>query len=223
MAVSSPRRSAGFTLIELLVALTIAGLVSVALMGGLRFGLRAWEVGQERMAVQSEVEVVHTLARRFLAQSIVPLAGGRALDDRAPDFAGQADRVQLVSVVPAHVGLGGLYRIELAWRDMVDGGALALRWRLYRPDQETAFDDDFDEEETLISGGRVLLRQVAEAHFSYYGVEGNSRTPEWHETWDAEAGLPELIALRVAFEEGSGRSWPELVVSPRLNGLEAAR
>lgn len=217
------RRAAGFTLIELLVALTIAGLVSVALMGGLRFGLRAWEVGQGRMADQSEVEVVHALARRFLAQSIVPLADDSAPSDADPAFIGDADRVRLVAVVPAHVGLGGLYRIELAWRDALDGGVLALRWRLYRPDQERAFDDVFDEKETLVSGGRILLRDVAEAQFSYYGVDDRSRTAEWHEEWDSDAGLPELIALRVAFEEGSARRWPELVVSPRLRGLDAAR
>ena len=38
------RSEAGFTLIELLVALTLLGLISVVLFGGLRFGTRAWEV-----------------------------------------------------------------------------------------------------------------------------------------------------------------------------------
>lgn len=223
MSTACRARTAGFTLIELLVALTIAGLVSVALMGGLRFGLRAWEVGQERVAVQSEVEVAHTLMRRFLAHSMLPVAGRRESLDDDPDFAGEADRIRTVSVVPAHVGLGGLYRIELGWRDTPEGGALGLRWRLYRPDQETAFDDTFEEEETLVSGARILLRDVTSARFSYYGVARGGRTAEWHETWDAEDGLPELIALQVAFEEGSGRSWPQLVVSPRLSGLSAAR
>ena len=50
----------GFTLIELLIALTLFGLLSVALLGGLRFGTRVWK------PVMSEVRRFMKL-RRYTA------------------------------------------------------------------------------------------------------------------------------------------------------------
>ena len=60
------RSTAGFTLVELLVAMTLIGLISVALFGGLRFGARAWEAGNERAESFSQLEVVQSLLRREL-------------------------------------------------------------------------------------------------------------------------------------------------------------
>jgi hypothetical protein len=39
---------------------------------------------------------------------------------------------------------------------------------------------------------------------------------EWRESWDGADGLPALIALEVVFPAGDPRSWPELMVAPRL-------
>ena len=44
------RDAAGFTLIELLVTLTLVGLISLVLFGGLRFGTRAWDL---RLAIRA--------------------------------------------------------------------------------------------------------------------------------------------------------------------------
>ena len=45
----TPRRR-GYSLVEVLVALTLLGRISVALVTGLRFGARAWEHGDTRLA-----------------------------------------------------------------------------------------------------------------------------------------------------------------------------
>ncbi len=66
-------RAAGFTLIELLVALTLVGLISVALFGGLRFGARVWEEGALHSARLAEIETVQSLLRRQLAQAHLPV------------------------------------------------------------------------------------------------------------------------------------------------------
>ncbi|MDH3594369.1 MAG: prepilin-type N-terminal cleavage/methylation domain-containing protein, partial [Rhodospirillales bacterium] len=63
-------RSGGFTLVELLVALTLLGLIFVALFGGLRFGTRTWETGNQRSEAFAEVEVMQSLLRRQLAQAV---------------------------------------------------------------------------------------------------------------------------------------------------------
>ena len=64
--------ASGFTLVELLVALTLFGVISVVIMGGLRFGTRVWETGNDRAEVLAEVDAVQGILRRYMAQAIVP-------------------------------------------------------------------------------------------------------------------------------------------------------
>ncbi|MFQ5773843.1 MAG: prepilin-type N-terminal cleavage/methylation domain-containing protein [Kiloniellaceae bacterium] len=212
----------GFTLIELLVALTLLGLISVVLFGGLRFGTRAWEAGDERADRLAQIEAVQGVLRRHIAQAVMPHARGRPGGAGAP-FIGEEDRFRLVTLVPAHIGIGGLYRIELA---SVDAGAakrLDLVWRLYRPDEPEALDDTLDEEETPTGGRRALLEGIERASFAYYGMDETVDRAEWRERWDGAMGLPELIAVNVTFPPGDSRSWPEFVVRLRLARAGAAR
>ena len=48
MTAPAARGAPGFTLVELLVGLSLLGLISLLLFGGLRFGLRTWEAGGTR-------------------------------------------------------------------------------------------------------------------------------------------------------------------------------
>ena len=63
------RRTLGFTLVELLVAITLLGLIAVALSGALRFGARVWDVGTERGAQSSRVEAAQNFLRRRIAEA----------------------------------------------------------------------------------------------------------------------------------------------------------
>ena len=65
-----PGRAAqrGFTLLELLVAITIFGLLSVMMYGGLSFGARAWQRAGQADTRQSDVQLVQSLLRRAFAE-----------------------------------------------------------------------------------------------------------------------------------------------------------
>ena len=211
-------RGGGFTLIELLVALTLLGLLSVGLFGGLRFGTRAWEMGDARAAALAEIEAVQGLLRRQIAQAMSPTVrgGGRSLSPSST-FEGEAERLRFVSLVPARAVVGGLYQIELAIVDGPRGRRLDFVWRLYRPDEPDPFEGLDGETETATGGRRVLLEGLEGAEFAYYGLEDGARVARWHDTWDGRMGLPRLIALKATFEDApGGLAWPELVVHPRL-------
>lgn len=91
------RRSiGGFTLVELPVAMTLLGLIFVALFGGLRFGTRTWEVGNERSEAFAEVEVVQSLLRRQLAQAVML----RVPKGHEPVFLGEEDRLGFAAPGP---------------------------------------------------------------------------------------------------------------------------
>ena len=212
------RRAGGFTLIELLVALTLFGLISVVVMGGLRFGTRVWETGESRAQAVAEVEAVQGILRRFLAQATIPRPFQRR-SGKSRLFVGEAERLRFVTIIPAHVGVGGLYQVEIALGDGEPGedGTLEMTWRLFRPDDPLAIEDAPDEEDTLAAGRRTLLTGVKTVAFGYYQSEGPGfAEAEWEDSWDDAGDLPGLVALNVEFAEGAGRFWPILVVQTRL-------
>jgi general secretion pathway protein J len=215
------RAGAGFTLIELLVALTLLGLVSVVLFGGLRFGTRAWEVGNARAERLAEVQAVQAVLRRRIAQAVLPEDAGAesAFSDSPAAFAGEEDSLRFVALVPSRIGVGGFYLFELSVADDGDGARLELAWRLFRPDQP----GDLDEPEPGLGGRRVLIEGIEEAKFGYYGAEPAGAESEWRERWDGADGLPALIVIEVAFPSGDARSWPDLVVAPRLAATPPGR
>lgn len=211
--------AAGFTLIELLVALTIFGVISVVIMGGLRFGTRVWETGGERAEILAEVEAVQGILRRYMSQAIVPQPFGQQAED-SKLFLGEQERLRLVTVVPAHIGVGGLYQVEIAkfGGDTNDDGALELKWSLFRPDNPFRIEDIGEEDEdTPVGGRRLLLSGVKSIAFKYMGLSSTGQDSfEWNDTWPDTDVLPALISLKISFVDGSHLFWPELVVQTRL-------
>ncbi|KPL08072.1 hypothetical protein AMJ85_08930 [candidate division BRC1 bacterium SM23_51] len=57
---------AGFTLLEIIIAVTIFGIVSIAIYSTFRVGLRSYEVGREQMVVTQTARVVFNLLERDL-------------------------------------------------------------------------------------------------------------------------------------------------------------
>ena len=208
----------GFTLIELLVALTLFGVISVVLMGGLRFGTRVWESGDARAQALAEVEAVQGILRRYMSQAMVPQPFGRPVRN-AKAFIGDAERLRLITIVPAHIGVGGLYQVEIAMAEDSDleVPALELKWSLYRADDPRRIEELGEGEDTLVGGRRTLLTGVKSIAFAYYGEAGfDLGESEWRDEWLEDEFLPSLISLNVEFAEGFEQFWPELVVRTRL-------
>jgi general secretion pathway protein J len=105
------RSQSGFTLLELLIAITILGLILVALTNGVRFAGQAWETQTKRIARQGDLDAVQNVVR----QLVTP----------AKRLSGTPLSLKFVGALPAALARGGLYDIELRTLN----GRLVLVWQ----------------------------------------------------------------------------------------------
>ncbi len=196
---------AGFTLLELLIAMTLMGLVLAMLYGGLRIGMRSWEVGEQRADTVDELRLVQGFIRRRFSQSVMTFQRDES-DGRTVAFVGESDRVRLVTPMLAYLGMGGLYAIQIDTIEEADVEHLRIRWWPFRPDLfdlDRIENDEIVEETTLISG-------VADIEWSYFGAQEPGRDPEWADRWESRAQRPLLVRLRLSLRQGV---WPELIMA----------
>lgn len=212
-ATSSPRllpakqprhlRAQGFTLVELLIGLTLMTLISIVLFGGLRFGMRAWEVADERAERGTRIELVQVLLRRQLAQARpTSTAAGKSVSA----FRGQPDRMTFVAPPVHQDEVDDDLVFVLAKVDENGRSHLDLTWRPSRPPAGTA---------TPTEGGTAarLIENIAAIELAYYGAPDSNRPPGWTDEWSGGGqGLPSLVRLRVTFPKDDLRRWPDLII-----------
>lgn len=190
----------GFTLVELLVGLALMGLLSIVLFGGIRFGMRALDAGNERMERAARIQVVQDLLRRQLGQAAqLPSAA-----QKLASFRGRSDSVTFIaSFARQDSGARRIFTLELAGGEQA--ADLRLSWQALRP---TGVEGS--------NGTAVLLQDVTGAAFAYYGRRNPDDPARWWTEWNAFDKLPSLIRLRVTFLESEHLRWPDLIVPLRL-------
>lgn len=104
-------REGGFTLLEVLIAISILGLILLALTSGVHFAGRAWRTEERESAKQGDLDAVQNALRELVM-------GGA-------EFDGDAGSLRFVGRMPAALARGGLYDIQLRARD----GRLLVSWR----------------------------------------------------------------------------------------------
>ena len=123
------------------------------------------------------------------------------LDVPRADLAGDAHRLSFTTRLPdgaggqravnVALGVDATHRLVLTWSPAPHARQLAPP---PKPQQD------------------VLLNGVARLDVSYEGPGG------WAQEWSGTT-LPTLVRLRLGFAEGSGRSWPDIVVAPMRETL----
>lgn len=104
-------RAAGFTLLEVLVALSLLGLILVALTNGVRFAGQAWQAQERNATRRSDTDAVQTILRGLVTSGT--------------HFTGTAGELHFVAEMPEALARAGLYDIDLR----SDGGHLMLSWQ----------------------------------------------------------------------------------------------
>jgi general secretion pathway protein J len=207
MTIDAEKRAAeaGFTLVELLVAITLVGLMTVVLFGGLRFGTRAASAVGARSDRSAQLGVVYDFMQNELADARMLTTSSDVA--AAPNFDGEPDSLSFITTPPAYLALGGFHllrvalegertrRLTVSWQQ-ISRGALTSTPTTLQPS--------------------VILENIRSVEFAYFGTLDQNRPPEWLDRWNDQTALPQLVRLRIAWADGSHA--PDLIVAPRLAG-----
>ena len=190
--------SAGFALIEAIASLVIIGMIGLMLFSGIATGSRVWERIDTRQAGREAVDSAQSALRDRIEQ-IYPAT----LYDRTPpyiDFAGQANHLVFISSPPDSARPAPLRRYGLL---LNTAGQLIL----------TSVSDTGPTIDTVVN--RVILTGVRTLDVAYFGSAPPDFTRRWRPDWNQEIDLPSAVRIRLAFEPGDRRVWPDLIIHPR--------
>lgn len=199
------RDQSGFTILEALVAITLLGLLSIALAGGLRFGVNAWARGSAHSDQLSRTTVGQGFLRRVVGEAY-PYFLSSDPTHQYIDFEGTSESLAFLAPAPAVLGGAGRSRFRLT---VTKHDGLADLVMTSRPELALADGPSTAEKKTLLAGAALV-------EFAYFGRLRSDPNAQWHDRWIAQPALPQLIRIQVRFPEGDIRIWPDLVIAPRI-------
>jgi general secretion pathway protein J len=193
---------AGFTLVELLAALALLSLLSVMALGSVRFALavsdRAVVYSQQLDGVVPTQDLVRRLLQDAYPAFLVVDAQGRV------DFEGERGAVRFLAPTPVALGLSGRSRMTIT--------TLAAG---HRNDLVLVSQHEFSVGSAEVPK-RILVEDIQDIEIDYFGAPRTDRAPSWQGSWKEQTVLPQLVRLRVKFRDGDRRTWPDLVIAPRI-------
>jgi general secretion pathway protein J len=198
------RRAAGFTLIEVVVALTLLGIMMVLLYSGLSFAMRSWDAAERVGTRATDQRIGANFLRRELGETF-PM---RWKEPTMLQFAfeGKARTLRFVSSRPAGIQAGGLSLVGLAVEEDGDRRR-SLLMRRAMPDDEAK---DFGPLEKSDEKPTVLVSNVRDVAFAYFGAQNDFTDPEWVDDWPYPSRMPMMVRLRVTLADGT--PLPEMLV-----------
>ncbi len=186
----------GFTLLEILIALLILGIIVTSAVTMLFLNLKGWDRLVEHSDRQVARQRIMTRVENTIAQ-IQPISW-QGPKGRQLAFTGEPHLLQFIAPAPQPYTPGGLFEFRLSVeQDSVEGNRMVLMYRPYQP-QEHAF--------VLPQQGtqRVLLSDLGDMKFQYYGLPQGSVNPVWSELWQESArDYPQLIGIQGTGANGS--------------------
>ncbi|HEY3912308.1 MAG TPA: prepilin-type N-terminal cleavage/methylation domain-containing protein [Stellaceae bacterium] len=203
---SRRRGEAGFTLIELLIALTLVGLLTTLVFGGVRLAARAWGRTDDRAADAADQWAVANVLRDAIIAAY-PAFASADLHDRTIAFDGEAGSLALLAPLPQAIAAGVPAQLRFYVAGDGRARALVLGWRLDLPSAETG--------DPLPENHVVLLDRVHRIGFAYFGADEPDEAPAWHERWAEATTLPQLVRVHIERGDRSLPAWPDLIASPR--------
>ena len=201
-------RVGGFTLLELLASMAIFLLIAGAAYAALHSAGRIWEAVDARSAADGEVRLAVAYLRRQLSRASALAVRGEGRWQAW--FEGDRSRVTFLVEGSRHVGLGGVYQLTVRHdRDS-------------RPPRMDLVLQPVDERFRAGNHGRravhrMLLEDVADMEFTYFGRRDADLEPGWHSRWRDMQRLPRLVRLRLRI--GTIGDWPAMTVRLPVDGL----
>lgn len=197
-------REAGFTLVELLVGLALFSLLATLLFDNVRFGLRAWQHGNAHAAQFERNLVTQDLLRRLIG-NIYPMLVAEGGTQRL-DFEGSKEAVSFLGNAPVVASGGGRFRYRIFVERQQSHADLVM----------SATPELAKQQDATMTRRTVLLSDIANAEFAYFGEGTSERNLQWQDSWAQRVDMPSLMRIRVAFRSTEAQLWPDLVIAPRI-------
>jgi len=202
--------SAGFTLIELLVAILLLGFLSLILVGGVRFGLHAWDLAQLRSDQVATIRNAGVAVERLLAQAQATYAAADPSDPTI-DFAGSPDAITLVAPLPDAIDPGIMARQHLGLVPTRNGLGLSLTWVLDLP----VAGPDPPPKTTA-----MLLDDLQSLQLRYWGAPRPGAPETWQDRWQGQPRQPGLISVDIRRADNIALAF---TVAPLVTSSSACR
>lgn len=198
--------AAGFTLVELLIALTLVGLLTTLVFGGVRLAARAWARTDGRAAEAADRWAVANVLRDAVTGALPAFASADP-HDRTIAFDGEAGVLALLAPLPQTIAAGVTAEMRFFLAGEGAAKTVVLGWRLDLPSAETGG--------PLPENRVVLLDRVRRIGFAYFGADRPDEAPVWRDSWSARTALPQLVRIDIERSDPVLQAWPTLVAAPR--------
>lgn len=189
--------TSGFTLLELLVALSLLSLVMLGMGSALRSLAQVESRVDSRLRHADEMRVATGFLRTVLSRVSARKAESSSPGPQAYSFAGSADHVQWLGVMPARHGVAGMHHLRLR----IEQAGLVLRYAAWHGD--TVPDWGRAESLVLVAGATELAARFEDAR---------REPPHWVHAWLVSDAVPQRLALSITTPLGL---WPAVVVNMR--------
>ncbi|MBF0134055.1 MAG: prepilin-type N-terminal cleavage/methylation domain-containing protein [Magnetococcales bacterium] len=197
----------GFSLIELLVAITITGLMASFMYVDLRFSVGAWVAGEKKLDQVGQISSIQYFLRGRLEEAYPQWRLDEKGEGRVA-FHGESHLVSFVAPMQTYLGKAPFYDLSIGVKEeKQDRKDMELIWK---PIFYTKKDEEVEPEKF------ILLENIEDIEFRYFGSEDADTEPVWLEEWVNKKQLPFLISVTVHFPDGDERVWPELTVAHRI-------
>ena len=191
----------GLTLIELLLSLAILAVLTGFLAGGLSMARRAFDADRSSEIGSETNAAIQTISG--LIGSALPVRvndGGQKVTIR---FVGRQEALSFVGLSEGRSLRGGPQKIMLRR----SGGELIVDFTALTGIQSK---DTPESSPTRV----VALSGVREIRLGYFGRPDPAAAPAWHADWVRAELLPDLVSIRIEFED-ERRNEPPIIVALR--------
>lgn len=196
---------AGFTLVELLVSIALLSLLSVVLLDGVRMGISSWIRSGRLASSVDEMQTIQSFLRRLVEEAYPQYVSADGEGGHV-DFEGTSESMSFLSSTQIALGGAGRTRYQLSMEQRNGERNLILSSRM-----ELAASNDPNA--TL---DRVLVSNIDAVSFSYFSAGTASSEGRRQDSWVRQGQLPQLVQIKFSFPHGDPRSWPDLVVAPKI-------
>jgi general secretion pathway protein J len=194
------RGERGFALVETLASLVVIAMMSLLIIEGVGAGRQVWTHIDAREAQGETLEAAESALRDRIEQTYP--ATLYVSSPQTIDFHGGRDGLTFIASAPDSERPSPLRRYTLS---LDAAGALAL-----------ASVSDVDPRVAGLARRQVLLEGVRTLDIDYFGAAAPDGIRRWRPSWVEQQLPPELVRIRVGFEAGDPRRWPDLIVRPRV-------